>query len=178
MAIPIALFTPLVLEIWLGEVPIHSVEFTRAILLYGLARSIHSPLDLCFKCYGDLKKYQIIEICCLLPALPIAYILLKVGLPLYWAILAMAITNFINNIIIIILAKRQWGFRVYGFMINAIIPIIKVSIVAGVLCTITLLTINNTYIQVPTIVASCTLSVLFVGMSRDERHKIRTIFKR
>jgi O-antigen/teichoic acid export membrane protein len=38
MAIPIALFTPLVLEIWLGEVPIHSVEFTGAILLIAISK--------------------------------------------------------------------------------------------------------------------------------------------
>ena len=178
IAIPIAIFAPLVLDIWLGEIPEHAIAFIRAILIYGFARAIHSPIDLCFKCYGQLKKYQIVEICCLLPALPLAYALLKFGLPLYWALLAMAITNFINNIIIIILAKRQWGFRINDFMVNAIIPIIKVSVVAGALCTITLLTINNIYIQMPIIVASCTLSVLFIGMTRDERKKIQAIFKR
>ena len=178
MAIPIALFTPLVLEIWLGEVPIHSVEFTRAILLYGLARSIHSPLDLCFKCYGDLKKYQIIEICCLLPALPIAYILLKVGLPLYWAILAMAITNFINDIAIAILAKYQWRFRVEEFVISVIIPIISILVSCAVIAYPTLLFISNTYLQIVIIMVAIILTIFLFGLSAKERKKILTIVKR
>lgn len=172
MAIPIAIFTPLILDIWLGEVPEYSAEFVRAILVYGLARSIHSPLDLSFKCYGKLKYYQIVEICCLLPALPLAYILLKLGLPLYWALLAMAIANFINNVAISILAYRQWGFRVKEFLCRTIVPIINILIVTYVSYTTILLHISNTYIQIFTTLILLTVIIIIIGLTDDERKRV------
>ena len=178
IAIPIALFTPLILEIWLGETPQYSVEFIRAILIYGLARSIHSPLDLCFKCYGKLKHYQIIEICCLLPALPLAYLFLKMGLPLYWALIAMAITNFINNIAIIILAHKEWGFRAKSFITKAIMPIAFIIIAAAMLCYPILLYINNVYLQIVLVMTTISMLIFFLGLTKDERHKIVTTIKR
>jgi O-antigen/teichoic acid export membrane protein len=178
IAIPIALFTPLILEIWLGETPQYSVEFIRAILIYGLARSIHSPLDLCFKCYGKLKHYQIIEICCLLPALPLAYLFLKMGLPLYWALIAMAITNFINNIAIIILAHKEWGFRAKSFITKAIMPIAFIIIAAAMLCYPILLYINNVYLQIVLVMTTISMLIFFLGLTKDERHKVVTSIKR
>lgn len=174
MAIPIIIFTPTVLKIWLGEIPQYSVEFIRATLVYGLARSIHSPLDLCFKCYGELKHYQIVEICCLLPALPLAYIMLKMGLPLYWAFVAMAITNVINNIAIVILAKIKWGFCVKKFMVKAILPILAIIATTSILCIPILQYVSNIYLQVVLVVIATMLSITFIGLSNHERNKLRS----
>jgi O-antigen/teichoic acid export membrane protein len=174
MAIPIIIFTPTVLKIWLGEIPQYSVEFIRATLVYGLARSIHSPLDLCFKCYGELKHYQIVEICCLLPALPLAYIMLKMGLPLYWAFVAMAITNVINNIAIVILAKIKWGFCVKKFMVKAILPILAIIATTSMLCIPILQYVSNIYLQVVLVVIATMLSITFIGLSNHERNKLRS----
>lgn len=179
IAIPIAIFAPLVLDIWLDDVPQYSVEFVRAILVYGLARSIHSPLDLCFKCYGKLKRYQIIEICCLLPALPMAYIMLHCGLPLYWALLAMAITNLINDIAIIILAHREWGFRAKEFIIKALVPILSIICISMILSRLVLWCIDNIIVQIILIIAICFAVIIFIGVSKDERKYIKSfIYKR
>lgn len=175
MAIPIAIFTPTILEIWLGEIPQYSVEFVRTILIYGLARSVHSPIDLCFKSYGELKHYQIVEICCLLPALPLAYIMLKMGLPLHWALLAMAVTNIINNIAIVLLAKRRWGFCAKEFTRKAIHPIVAILATSTTLCIPITLYINNIYIQFVLVMVVTTLTTIYIGLSGDERNKIKGI---
>lgn len=178
MAIPMSLFAPFVLELWLGNVPEYSVEFVRAILVYGLARSIHSPLNLCFQCSGKLKMYQILELCFLLPSLPIAYILLKMGQPLYWALLAMAITNFINNVFIAILAKYQIGLDIKAFVFQAIVPIICIILYATLLCIPVCMLINNIYLQIILTVLIIGLLILYVGLSKDERSKIFAIIKK
>lgn len=178
MAVPIALFTPLILEIWLGEIPQYSIEFVRASLLYGFARSIHSPLNMSFQCGGKLKIYQIIELCSLLPSLPLAYILLKIGLPLYWALLAMAITNFINNIIITILANKQLQLNIKAFLFNTIIPIVIIgicSMISGwLICTL----INNVYLQIILSISMTGLLILFVGLSKNERTRVFSLLKK
>lgn len=179
LAIPIAIFTPLVLEIWLDEVPQYSVEFVRASLIYGFARAIHSPLDLCFKSYGELRKYQIIEICTLLPTLPIAYILLNNGLPLYYALLSMALTNFINDIFILILAKKDWAFRAKDFIIKTIFPSFVVCIVSLIFSAALIYTIKSTIIQIIGVIIIIVLSIAVGGFDKKERGKIKSfIIKR
>ena len=62
LTIPIFVFLPIILNVWLDQVPHYTIEFTRFILLYLLIRSFHSSIDTLFKAYGKLGKYQICDI--------------------------------------------------------------------------------------------------------------------
>ncbi len=174
LAIPVAIYTPVVLEIWLGEIPEYSVSFVRASLLYGFARAIHSPLDLCFKCYGKLKKYQIVEIIMLLPTIPIAYLLLRGGNPLYYALLAMAFTNFTNDIIVLILAHREWGFKAKEFIARIIVPSFIVCIISFVLSIVLIHITDSILVQILGTIFLLAFVIFFVGFNRAERNKLRS----
>lgn len=178
MAIPIAIFTPLVIEIWLGRVPEYSVEFVRAILVYGLARTIHSPLNLGFLCSGKLKQYQIMEISLLLPALPLAYIFLKLGLPLYWALLAMAISNIINDIAIAFLARKVWQFRAKKFVFEALAPIFGIIVASALTSSIVLRYVDNLYIELLLVLLCVAVSIFTIGLTAAQRQQIWRLFAR
>ena len=178
MAIPIAIFTEWIIEFWLGGIPQYSVEFVRVILIYGLARTIHSPINLGFICSGCLKTYQIVEICILVAALPLAYILLKLGLPLYWALIAMAISNIINNIAIALLARRVWQFRAKEFVIRAIVPIFCIIFASGAVSSLIVLYIENIYLQMIFVVIATALSIFAIGLTSAERRRVVALFKR
>lgn len=175
VAIPIFIFTPFVLEIWLGEIPEYTVSFVRAILLYGYTRVFHAPLDLCFKCYGQLKHYQIIEICCLLPSLPLAYALLKLGLPYYWVFIAMSIGNIVNNIAVMMLAKCKMGFEVWNFTVKTILPNALIVIGSLLFSEVVNNLVSNVFMQVFVDMIFILILILFVGLSKEERLKIKSL---
>lgn len=78
MVFPLAMFTKPILEIWLTDVPNHSVAFTQIILYTMLIESFSHALIVSIHAVGDLKRFQILETSVLLLVIPVAYVLLKV----------------------------------------------------------------------------------------------------
>jgi O-antigen/teichoic acid export membrane protein len=178
MAIPMAIFTEWIIELWLGEIPQYSIEFVRVILIYGLARTVHSPLNLGFICSGKLKSYQIIEICILVAALPMAYILLKLGLPLYWSLMAMVISNTVNNIAILFLARQVWKLRVKNFVTQVLIPIFIIIFTNGLLSSLIMHSIDNRCLQMTLVITATAVSIFFIGLNATERRQVISLLKR
>ena len=110
MAVPLFIFLPQILQLWLGQVPEYTVSLMRAILVYMMVRSFHEPIDLVFKAAGSLKKYQICEFLLLTLSLPLAYCLLKIGLPFYSVFIGMAVVEFVNLVAIVTIAGHQLDF--------------------------------------------------------------------
>lgn len=82
IALPLMYEAPLVLKLWLGIVPEHTVSFLRLIMVVGLLYTLSNPIVVSIHAVGKLKKFQLIEGSMLLLILPISYILLK-----FWGIL-------------------------------------------------------------------------------------------
>lgn len=173
IGVPIFYYSSEVLNIWLGEVPEYAIDFTKAMIVYGYIRALHSPLDLCFKCYGKLKVYQIIEICCLLPSLPIAYIFLNSELPLYWAFISMIICNVINNIVIMILAQRVVSLNAIEYIRSCIFPSCIVVALSAVLEFCIVGCIPNIFLRVAISVSTLCILSYYIALSKTERSKIK-----
>lgn len=77
ISMPILINTEYILSFWLGQVPAHSVAFTRLMLLVCMNYSLSYPTIMAIHATGDIKKFQIVEGSLLLTVVPIAYVLLK-----------------------------------------------------------------------------------------------------
>lgn len=78
-AIPVGLETPLLLSIWLKEVPMHTVLFTNLILIVGCIDSLSGTLMTAAQASGKIKKYQMFVGLLLILNLPVSYAVLKLG---------------------------------------------------------------------------------------------------
>ena len=58
LSIPVFLRTSDILELWLVEVPKHTVTFVRIILLTTWINSIANPLIIAVKATGKIKLYE------------------------------------------------------------------------------------------------------------------------
>lgn len=77
--IPLFFEAPLLISIWLKEVPDHTVNFLRIGLFISMFMAVRNPLITSAQANGDLKKYQFVVIPILLMVTPISYVLLKLG---------------------------------------------------------------------------------------------------
>lgn len=78
-AVPVGLETPLLLSIWLKEVPMHTVLFTNLILIVGCIDSLSGTLMTAAQASGRIKKYQMFVGLLLILNLPVSYAVLKLG---------------------------------------------------------------------------------------------------
>lgn len=79
VSMPLLVNTEYVLHLWLGQVPEHSVTFTRLMLLVCMDYALRFSTIIAIHATGDIKKFQLIEGTLLLTVVPVAYVLLKFG---------------------------------------------------------------------------------------------------
>ena len=77
VSLPILYETEYILHLWLGQVPAHTVNFVRIMILVGMNYTLSGPTIMAIHATGDLKKFQLIEGSMLLTVVPVAYVLLK-----------------------------------------------------------------------------------------------------
>lgn len=129
MVTPIFLYTKEILQMWLGEIPYFSDIFIKIIMLQILIRSFHEPIDIIFKSSGNLRNYQLASLVSTLLILPISYVFLKFGYPIYTVFVLMVIMESIELVLIVVLAKKE-GLSIIKYIKKVIIPCVVVFIVA------------------------------------------------
>lgn len=102
ISLPLYLEAPFVLNLWLGAVPVQTIEFIKLTLLTGLISTLSNPLVVAIHATGRIKNFQLWESTVLLLVLPISYLFLRRGYP--------AEIVFIVHLVLAVLAQliRVW----------------------------------------------------------------------
>lgn len=182
LAFPLFVLTEPIVRLWLGEIPPYSISFIRAIMIYLVFRSFHTPIDLYFKSFGDLKKYQIVELCCLSMSLPLSWLLTHLGFPLYTVFLAMAICEAVNLVTLLILARIQYGFSIREYckiiVLRATFTLVTLSVLAWVVisnCQLTNIGIGQILIYSACLIIAEICIVSICLFSKRERNSLKQI---
>lgn len=80
LGIPLFIEIEFVLNLWLGQVPEHSVAFMRIIMIEGLFRAMGNPTITAMHATGKMKMLNLTVGILLLVIVPESYILFKLGL--------------------------------------------------------------------------------------------------
>lgn len=173
LALPIIIEAPFILNLWLTDVPEHTVAFIRIILWITIIDAVANPLMVAASASGKIKKYQSVIGGLLLSIVPIAYMVLKLGgdpTSAFLVHLLICIIAFISRIYIvaplthispIIFFKKVIMRCIAVGIISLVIPIILYLSVAD--CTI-----NNIAIIIFSILSVCVVSY-YLGLDRREQ---------
>lgn len=78
LGMPLIAVTPFILNLWLKEVPEHTVWFVRLMLVISIWSCIANPLRIVNQAEGNIRKFQLCEGTVLLMIVPVSYIVLKI----------------------------------------------------------------------------------------------------
>ena len=129
IAIPLIVELPLVLKLWLKNVPEYSLEFTQWILLASLIYQMSAGLMAGILSVGKIKNYQIVISILMLLNLPIAYLLLKMGFAPYWIIVGMVGCEVLSLIARLFFAKHLCGLSIGKFCRQVILPLLVIMLI-------------------------------------------------
>lgn len=176
VVIPCIAEAEVLLQIWLKEVPPHSVLFVRLILIYVLTESISYTLITLMLATGDIKKYQIIVGGCQLMNFPLSWILLNYDVAPESTVIVSIIVAFCCLALRLYMLRGMVGLPVREFISTVLVKIIIVSIVAMIIpFFITLFFeagISRFLIDVPITVLWTGLVVWYLGINPSERTMI------
>lgn len=173
MALPIILEANYLLNIWLKEVPQHSVSFVRLIILAIVLDPLANPLCVANNATGNVKKFKIWESSICLLVIPIGYILLEKGFLPEAVFVVQIILSIIVQIVRIIISKNSLFFSYNDYIKNVLYYIIRVSVIAIIIPIALKLYMDNSFISFLIITISSVFCVVVSsyiwGLSISER---------
>ena len=183
MAIPVIVNVGEVLRFWLGEAPRYADSFIVILLIASVFQSMSKTLTTLLMATGDIKWFQIGVLAIMLTELPVAYLLLKLEYPPYYALAPIIVTYIAAIFFRLALVKRKIaGFDVRLYVSEAFLRPILLMTFAYVCCwTVnSLLTDKNimTFLLETCIYVALTLAIIYyVGIKNDERAAVNRFIR-
>lgn len=173
LVLPILFTIDGILDIWLKEVPRYTAIFCRLILVFLSIEAITAPLWMSVQATGKIRNYQILVASLIFLNFPLAYIVLKLGMPVYSVWVIRIIVNIVVMIARCIYMKKKLNFPLLSYLKAVIAPILSVTFVAIPIPLILNYMIRGFW-QNMIIVGIATfaltiLDVYFVGMNTHEK---------
>ncbi|MFT4205248.1 MAG: oligosaccharide flippase family protein [Chitinophagaceae bacterium] len=183
ITLPVIFKLPFILKIWLTKVPANTVTFTRIIIMTLWVDVLSYPLMASFQATGHIKVYQITVGVLTMLNIPISYVFLKLGYPVYTPFTIIGITVCICLILRLFLLKRIiHEVSIVAFLRKVIVPILLV----GVTSILLIYFISNKfydnliYFFLFTLLSIVLTSfvIYFLGTSHEERFLFKAFIKK
>lgn len=130
LVVPLLIETEFILQIWLKEVPEHSIVFVRLMLIYSLISILSQTIIRAVQATGDIKRYQIIISTVSMLSLPLACVLLKYGFAPASALVAVVIVSFCTLIVRLIIVKPMIGISIGLYFKNVLLSVLIISFIS------------------------------------------------
>lgn len=183
LSVPVFFQTEQILAIWLKTVPEYSTIFTQLILINGLLDSFSKPLTVVVQASGQIRFYQMIQGTWLLIALPVIYVILKLGYSPPSAIIVLIIFTFVGSILRFFLVKRVVPFLSLSTYLREVILNLTLVSFFSFLCCFFILKIEYGSMFMSVAVHSMLMLFItgmiiwFFGLNRKEKGLLMTILK-
>ena len=134
MVVPLCFEIDFILHVWLGDnVPDYTNIFSIIVLITGLVSSLHTASLMPYHAIGKLGTGNVIGGTLMFLSLPLTYVLFKIGLPPYWAFIAIFITNTLQQITTWVVIHNYVPYSYWNLLKKVYLPIGIVTILS-VLC--------------------------------------------
>ncbi len=179
LAIPIFFEVENILYIWLGQVPAHTVLFTRLVLILTLCEIFSNSLITAQAATGKIRNYQIVVGGIYLLNLPISYLLLRLGFPPESTLIVAIVVSQICLIARLCFLKNSIQLSVNKFIKEVYFKAISTTVISAILPFLCYWHIQPTYQRLFII---CSISfttslfcIFYIGCNIKER---KTIIKK
>lgn len=173
ISLPVILETEFLLNVWLVDVPAHTVNFVRIMLVIITFDVLSGSLIISQSATGDLKIFQIVTCGIMLLSLPISYICLKIGgIPesIYMIYGVFTIFAHIGRVMI---TCPKIGMPISSYVNEVIMNLIKVTPISVIIPIALYNVLPESISTFIVICIACALSVLisiyFIGLKQSER---------
>lgn len=122
-AVPLIMEMDEVLIIWLKDsIPPFTIRLTQCILLLSLTYQYSAGIMSAIQATGRIRNYQILMGIILLMNIPIAYVILKLGYPIYYTTAAFVLLEVFSLCVRLFMANRLTGMDIVDYCKNVLMP--------------------------------------------------------
>ncbi len=178
LSIPILANTEFIVQLWLGKIPDHTLNFIRLVLIFSMNESLAIPLSTAMMATGNIRNYQLSVGVMQLMNIPFSYVALKLGAPVESVFVIMILVGVVCVFLRLYNLKIQMGFPIGEFIGKVYL---NVLLVFGLSLIVPVALHNGLPDNLIGFLLSSVVSViitsvviLYVGCSKSERWTIIT----
>src|SRR5690606_14727501 len=120
-ALPVLIFTPLILNLWLTRIPNYTAEFCQTIIISFLITQLFPGITRALYAEGNIRWYQIVISILLVSILPVGFLLFSFGFHPLWIFILLVVAQFFTLIATVYFAKRNVGLNDGEFYIKSVL---------------------------------------------------------
>src|SRR5690606_24177730 len=128
IVLPIVYNSEYVLNLWLKQLPMYTVNFVQLSLISILIDSVSSPIAILLQATGKIKWYQLFVGGFNLFVLPISYWCLHIGSPPVYVLFITLIFSFLSFFLRLVFASIQVDLSLKEFSLRVVVPIFLVVV--------------------------------------------------
>ena len=179
-AIPIIVEMHFILKIWLKTVPENAVIFCRLTLILSLLYQITIGTMTSITSVGNIKSFQLAVGAVEIFNLPVAYLLVKSGLPAYSVFIGSICLEFVAGSLRLRYAHKIAGLEVKSFLVKTWLYSVSSAAIAAFLGSTLKIFLTEGILRGLAVGVTTTLSMLLLGrylvLTYSENKKIIEIF--
>lgn len=169
ISVPFCLESEFLLKLWLGIVPEYASIFSILLLVFFLIDSVQSPLWMYVYATGDIKKYSLTTGFITLLNIPLSWLLLFKGFPLYFIFIVKIVLNCLCSAYRLFYLKcyenfpwKTYLFQVVGrAVVVAFFSVCSMKIIMTIICS-PICTIAFS------IIVTCVF-ILLIGLNKNDK---------
>ena len=173
LSLPIVIETNRILSIWLVEVPDHTVNFVRLVLIFAMIETLSGTLITTMLATGKIKNYQIIVGGLQLMNFPVSYFLLKIGLFPEITVVVAIFFSVCCLMARLLMLRNMIGLDVVSFTRQVLLNVFFVGLVSSIFPIVVYLNLSDGWMRFMYVVTlsllSSSLVIFFIGCNKRER---------
>lgn len=173
LSLPVLFEAPFILQLWLGIVPPHTVVFLRIIIAVSLLYTITNPVLSANNATGKVRTYYIVCGSILISILPVSYVVLKLGCPVYSVFIVHFCLEGFTQVVRLFMVRKRLQLSIRKYAVAVYVPILLVTICSLLLPFGVYSVMEPGWGRFVSIGCTCVASVLVaswtLGLTRFER---------
>lgn len=176
MVLPLFLETEYVLQLWLKEVPTHTVIFVQLSIIGSIINNIGNTCYTACQATGNIKRYSIVVTTVGFLVFPLTWLGFKLGLPVESTYIIYILVYICVSIACMLMTRWLLQFPLSMFLRKALLPMVWVTILSSIIPTLLSLRMESSFVR---FIITCVVSVLstcaaiyLTGLSKHEKRII------
>lgn len=130
ISLPVIFNADFLLQLWLKDVPLHTVLFVQLTLILAMSDIMSGPLITSILATGKVRNYQIIVGTFQLFNIPVSYILLKYGMIPEFVVMVSIVFSHITLFLRLIMLSRSMPFKPSLYIKEVYFKVLQVTLVS------------------------------------------------
>jgi O-antigen/teichoic acid export membrane protein len=181
VSLPLALEMPLVLSLWLKNVPEYTILFTRLTLIEILIASVNYPIVAIVRATGKTKLHALVVGIAIFINFPVSFMFLSGGMPPYSIMIVSICLTSVIFFARLLVVRHLASFPVRRFVVKVMFPLLLVSILSAIIPGTIVFVFRQNFLRLCAVTVVSIISVCgfmyLIGLNKTERQVVKNNIK-